>query len=120
MRPIPQKIRDHIDGSKFFKQCVITGSRAVSIEHCWSYGKGGQINEIWALIPLRRDLNTSHPPKDVKDRCRLISLYIATDEELKKYPKKDWAQIKKYLTGIYGVPDLENRPSDGIIKFYKK
>lgn len=70
------------------------------MEHCWIY-QDKQIDEAWAIVPLRRDLNTSHPPKEIKDRCRIISLSRATDEELAKYPKKDWKQIKKYLIKKY-------------------
>ena len=96
MRVIPRKIRDKIEQDDFFRYCVITGSEGVSIEHCWIYA-GRQINELWALVPLRRDLNTSHPPVEVKERCRLISLNRATKEDLAKYPKKNWDIIHKYL-----------------------
>jgi len=106
MRPIPLKIKKQISEDPFYKVCCITGSSNVSIEHCWSYGTKGQINELWALVPLRRDLNTSHPPKDVKDKCRLISLLRAKElgvwEQIKKdYPRHDWEQELKYLSKKY-------------------
>jgi len=101
MRPIPVKLRDEIANDPFYKRCCITGSFDVSWEHCWTYGKNGQINEKWAIVPLRRDLNTSHPPIDVKEKCRLISLLRATPEDLAKYPKKDWEQLLKYLSNKY-------------------
>jgi len=100
MRKINEKLRKEISNDPFMKKCCITGSEAVSWEHCWCYGKG-QINERWAIVPLRRDLNTSHPPKDVKELCRLISLERATKEDLAKYPKKNWEQIKNYLKNKY-------------------
>lgn len=107
MKPIPLKLREEIAKDPFMQQCCITESEDVSWEHCWCYGKG-QINEAWAIVPLRRDLNTSHPPKDVKDRCRLISLQRAIEllpkglETLKqKYPKKNWEQEFKFLSSKF-------------------
>lgn len=96
MRPIPPSQRKQIGEQEFFRRCCITGSYAVSIEHSWIYA-GKQINELWAFTPLRRDLNTSHPPVEVKQRCQLISLRRATKSELMKYPKKDWEQERRFL-----------------------
>ena len=81
MRKIPEKLRNEIANDPFMKKCCITGSRDVSWEHCWIYA-GKQINEKWAIVPLRRDLNTSHPPKDIKEKCQLISLQRATKNDL--------------------------------------
>ena len=97
MRTIPTKIRKKIDEDPFYKRCCVTGSLNVSIEHCWTYA-GKQINELWALVPLRRDLNISHPPRWAKEQCRLISLLRATPEDLAKYPRVNWAQELKYLS----------------------
>ena len=105
MRPISPRVKKIIDSDPFYRKCCLTGSYDVSMEHCWTYGKS-QIGDSWAIVPLRRDLNTSHPPKDVKDKCRLISLCRATPEDLAKYPKKDWKGIKKYLISKYGEPDI--------------
>lgn len=101
MRSIPIKLREELSNDPFYKRCCITGGLDVSWEHCWSYGTKGQINEKWAIVPLRRDLNTSHPPRWAKEQCRLISLLRATPEDLAKYPKRDWAQELKYLSNKY-------------------
>ncbi len=100
MRKIPEKLRKEIAEDPFMALCCITGSGSVSWEHCWVYA-GKQINEAWAIVPLRRDLNNSHPPKDIKERCQLISLERATKEDLAKYPKKNWDQIYKFLSKKY-------------------
>ena len=71
-------------------------TRNVSFQHCWIYA-GKQINEIWAIVPLVSRLNTSHPPKEVEDYCRWISLMRATQSDLDKYPRKDWSQEKVNL-----------------------
>lgn len=96
MRPIPKKLRKQLSSDPFMKTCCYTGeTKNVSYEHCWIYA-GRQINEAWAIVPLRRDLNVNMTIQ-VKEYCRWISINRATDEDLAKYPKKDWAQIKKYL-----------------------
>jgi len=96
MKPIPPKIRKALANDEFMERCCVTNSTEVTFEHCWTYS-GRQINEIWAIVPLDAKLNTSHPPREVKDKCKLISLQRAKDlgmwKELKeKYPKKDWEQ----------------------------
>ena len=90
------------------ERCCITGSEAVSWEHCFCYGTRGQISEKWAIVPLRRDLNTSHPPVEVKELCRLISLERATKEDLAKYPKKNWEQEFNYLNNKYDKAKRES------------
>lgn len=97
MRPIPQKLRKQLAEDEFMKRCVWTGAaQEISWEHCWIYG-GRQINEWWAIVPLRRDLNTSSMDPEIKEYCRWISLMRAKPEDFRKYPKKDWTQIKRYL-----------------------
>ena len=96
MRAIPPKMRKEIADDPYMERCIVTGDTLnVSWEHCWTYA-GKQINEPWAIVPLRRDLNVNMEGK-VKDFCRLASLNRATPEDLAKYPKVDWVQIKKYL-----------------------
>ncbi len=91
MRPIPEKIKKQINEDPFYNVCCITGSTGVSMEHAWIYARR-QINELWAIVPLRRDLNTSSPPKEVKDKCKLIALERAKD-------MGEWENIKiKYQT----------------------
>jgi hypothetical protein len=109
MRPIPLKLRKEISNDPFYKRCCITGSINVSLEHCWTYS-GRQINELWAIVPLDRELNTSHPPKEVKEKCKLISLQRATPEDLAKYSKVNWQQELNYLSNKY-MKKKETKPS---------
>lgn len=100
MNPIPIKLREELSKDPFMKKCVFTGDiKNVSWEHCWTYA-GKQINEKWAIVPLRRDLNVNMQA-NVKEYCRWISINRATDEDFAKYPKVDWQQKKKYLNSIY-------------------
>lgn len=100
MRLIPAKLRKQLSEDPFMKKCVYTGTtQNVSWEHCWIYA-GKQINEAWAIVPLRKDLNVNMT-KEVKDYCRWISINRATEEDLAKYPKENWKQIKSYLNKKY-------------------
>jgi len=70
------------------------------MQHCWIYG-GTQIGDAFAIVPLDYEYNTSHPPRDVVDKCQIVSLIRATPEDLAKYPRMDWNQKKKYLFNKY-------------------
>jgi hypothetical protein len=100
MRPLSSRVKAAIDRDPFFRKCCLTGSPNPSMEHCWLYG-GRQIDEVWAIVPLRGDWNTSHPPRTVKEKCRLVSLLRATSADLKRYPRADWLTTKQYLITKY-------------------
>ena len=89
-------LRDHQCGAD-----PLTG-RLIEWEHAWIYA-GKQVNEIWAIISICWWAHRG-PGLD-KEKNQFVSLIRATDEELEKYPRKDWAQIKKYLTGKYKAYD---------------
>jgi len=96
MRLIPKKLRLELEKDKFMKICVYTKECInISWEHCWIYA-GKQINEKWAIVPLRRDLNVNMTKK-IKEYCQWVSINRATKEDLKKYPRTNWRQLKKYL-----------------------
>lgn len=111
MRPLSYRVRKVINTDPFYRTCVITGwtdqycksirsKLYISIEHALEYA-GKQIDEPWALVGLRNDLNTSAMPLERKEKCRIVCLVRATENDLKKYPKKDWSQMKKYLFNKY-------------------
>lgn len=102
MRPISPRVRKLIDSDPFYTKCCITGEPNPSMEHCWLYA-GKQIDEAWAIVPLAYRFNTSHPPKDIKEKCQLISLGRATQEDLSKYPRKDWITMKSYLEKKFDI-----------------
>jgi len=96
MRPIPPKLKKQIAADPFMRKCVWTGSENVSWEHCWTYARK-QINEAWAIVPLRGDLNTNDMKSEIKEYARYISLLRATPEDLAKYPRMNWKQEFEYL-----------------------
>lgn len=63
-------------------------------EHAWIY-KSRQIQEVWACI----DLCWYHHLGEGLDKRKnqLISLNKATDEDLLKYPRKDWVGERRKL-----------------------
>lgn len=72
----------------------------ITWEHALIYG-GKQIDETWAIIKLcarhhsvdqYQDCGLLNKKKNIK-----IALNRATDEELKKYSKADYQQLKKTL-----------------------
>lgn len=111
MRKIPAKLRKEMDAMPFYHKCVLTGFTSFKIDwhHVWQYGSKGQINEIWAILPVwwRKhspygDKDSVHNCQKTKEYVEYLSLKRATKKDLAKYPKKNWDQIYKYLRKKYG------------------
>jgi hypothetical protein len=101
MRSIPPKIRKQIDEEPYYKKCARLSSECsgrITIEHSFIYS-GRQVNELWALLPLCWH---HHLGSGLDKRINeYLSLQRATEEDLAKYPKRDWKQLKKYLSFKY-------------------
>ena len=98
MRQIPPKHRKMIDEDPFFKRCVRADegecSGRITIEHVFIYGSK-QIAEMWNYLPL---CWYHHLGAGLNKRLNeKIAVMRASAEELAKYPKKNWQQIRKYL-----------------------
>ena len=81
----------------YYKVCARKNSDCegrITWEHAFIYA-GRQVNEKWAIIPLC----VYHHLGDGldKDKNQKIALLRATDEDLIKYPRKDWKQLKVWL-----------------------
>lgn len=99
MRPIPPKLRKELSEDPFMAQCIICGDRKVEWDHVWVYARR-QINERWSIVPL---CYTHHRGGKLnREYTQYISLQRATDQELSKYPKVNWKQLKQYLEAKYG------------------
>lgn len=97
MRKIPPALREQMANDPYYKVCARKNSDCdgrITWEHAWIYA-GRQINEVWSIIPLC----VYHHLGDGldKDKNQRISLQCATDEDLAKYPRKNWEQIKVWL-----------------------
>ena len=102
MRPIPAAIRKIIATNPYYRVCARAAEGEcdgiITIEHAYIYA-GKQINEIWALLPLC----WYHHLGDglIKWLNQYLALERATDEDLAKYPKNDWKQLRHYLRKKY-------------------
>lgn len=78
----------------------------LTLEHAFIYA-GKQINEDWAIIWLCAFHHAVDEFQDggnlEKDLNQFLALSRATPEDLAKYPRKDWAQLRRYLTVKYGT-----------------
>lgn len=108
MRKIPEPLKRKLEAMLRMKRCTLApvqdlygqcSGRLWNPEwhHVWDYA-GTQINEAWAILAGC----TYHHDMVKKDRAvkaafEAASLKLATDEDLAKYPRKNWAQIKRSL-----------------------
>lgn len=85
------------------ERCIYTGcEQTPEWEHALLYG-GKQINEAWAIIPA---CAYHHRGAGLdKDYNRYVAINRASDDDLAKYPKVDWEQLKKSLNERYGRPE---------------
>lgn len=109
MRPIPPKLRKYLETQKRMKRCVIADlqdvygecSAKIEWEHLWIYG-GPQVNEAWAIIgACKRHHDMKEGQPGIKAAFQIASLALASEEDLQKYPRKPWDQIKKSLNLLW-------------------
>lgn len=103
MRPIPLKMRAGLAAEPRMTKCALVGLEfgkcegKIEWDHVFIYA-GKQINEKWALIAV---CSKHHYEKNgnqlLKESIARKSLNLATDEDLQKYPRKNWLQIKRSL-----------------------
>lgn len=104
MRPITDKVKKILEADPRMKLCAarnsfLTGACVGRVEwdHVWIYA-GRQIDEPWAIIGLCKK---HHREKDgnkyLKRLAEHESLRLATSEDLEKYPRKNWSQIKHFI-----------------------
>jgi hypothetical protein len=105
MTPIPPEVSKTLEGLRRMKRCELEALQGVyelcdgKIEwhHVWIYG-GRQIQEVWAIVAgCHHHHDMVGKQQAVRMAFEAASLQEATDEDLAKYPRKDWKQIKKSL-----------------------
>lgn len=104
MTKIPDALREELSNDPYYQTCARSIEHncqgRITWEHAWIYA-GKQIQEKWAIIPLcefHHAVNQFQDSGDLnKHENQRISLLRATKEDLKKYPKKDWAFEKQWL-----------------------
>jgi hypothetical protein len=100
MRPILPKLREALASNPRMKYCNHADENCegkIEWHHVWIYG-GKQINEEWAIVAAcayhHRMVGSN---KKIREHFERISLILSFLEDLEKYPRKNWSQIKKYL-----------------------
>ena len=101
MRPLTSKAKHAIDTDIFYKTCIRKheGDCAgrITIEHALKY-RNRQLDDVFALLPLC----WHHHLVDLDKRYNeYVALKRATEEDLAKYPKSDFKQLRKHLIHIY-------------------
>lgn len=112
MRVISTRVRKVINEDPYYRSCARWRdggcTHHITMEHTLIYG-GSQIDEVWAIIPL---CTYHHAVNECQDGTGLdkkknvwIALNRATDEDLQKYPRRDFINERLTLNIIYGNYD---------------
>lgn len=103
MSKIPERLKENMANDPYYKKCARFGlscAGRITWEHAWIYA-GKQIQEKWAIIPLceyHHDVGSYQDKGNLnKKENQRISLLRATNDDLMKYPKKNWDQEKIWL-----------------------
>lgn len=112
MRSIPKKMRSEMSENKYMKICMRNYvfndhecEGRITWEHAFTYA-GRQINEKWAIISICREYHLNRDKLD-KRMSEFIAVFRASEEELQKYPRKDWDKIKERLKNKFGENKVE-------------
>jgi len=102
MNNIPLKLRAEMANDPYYKKCVREQdgdcNGRITYEHSMIYASR-QIQERWAIVPLCWHHHLGNGLK--KEINQLIALRRATQSDLARYPRKDWATLRKYLENKY-------------------
>lgn len=99
MRLIPVKLRQQIANDPFMDRCIYEGCNGrPEWEHAFNYQQ--QVNEAWAIVPV---CEYHHRGAGLDKNYNQYRAIIRADIEdlMKRMPKKNWRQIKKYLVEKY-------------------
>ena len=116
MRPISQKLKKEMFDDPAYHTCMRNAMFSdhicrgrLTLEHAFIYS-GRQINEKWAIMSLcawGHDVDEYQDGGNLdKRKNEYCCLMRATSEDLAKYPKRDWEQLRKFLISKYGLPKI--------------
>lgn len=113
MRKIPTKLRDEMAADPYYKLCamahVASGYGRIEWHHHIIHA-GKQLNEKWAIVPLRASIHAKVTPishnglrNGLLGELDRIVLNRATDEELQVVSKSiDYIDLRDRLNKKYG------------------
>lgn len=119
MRKIPAKMKKEMLDDPAYHFCMrnvmfndhICRGR-LTLEHAFIYA-GTQINEKWAIISIcawAHDVDEWQDAGNLdKSKNQYIALMRATPEDLAKYPRGNWDQLKSHLVGRFGIPNMPTK-----------
>ncbi len=96
MRTIPLKIRRQLDQDPNMHICCVQDENCagrIEWHHPFIYSEK-QINEIWGIIGICAFHHRKAESKELRPVIHGICLSKATEEDLAKYPRKDWGLIR--------------------------
>lgn len=103
MRLIPLAMREELAALRRMKECTVKNlgfgecTKKLEWDHVWQYA-GRQINEPWAILAVCSGHHYDKPGNRLLNEAIMrASLRLTTEEDLAKYPRKNWAQIKRSL-----------------------
>lgn len=100
MRPIPLTMRAEIAKDPFMRLCIYDGcGGSPEWEHAMIY-RNKRVNEIWAIVPVCAYHHRGAGLMKSYNQHR--ALQRATDEDLAKYSKANWKQLRTHLESLYG------------------
>lgn len=108
MNCIPPKLKAEMAADPFYLRCCVTGefgTRYDPIEwhHNLIYG-GKQVQEKFAILPLKRSLHAQANAKTLRDRLNWVMLSRATWGQLQQYSKAVDLQFElNRLETLFGV-----------------
>lgn len=101
MRPLSKRVKNIIGTDPFYRTCFRKHEGdcmgRIQMDHVFKYA-GKQIDEAWAILPT---CYAHHILRLDRPYSEYIALGRATDDDLAKYPKKDWQTLKAYLNTKY-------------------
>jgi len=83
----------------FYKTCCIEDdecSGVIQIHHNFIYASK-QVDEPWSALPVCEWHHSKEKRRDIGDRLDRVMLSRMKSEDKAKYPRKDWAQLERYL-----------------------
>lgn len=113
MRKISRPVSDRLRGMARMRSCALfglshlygqCGGRIWNPEwhHVWTFA-GQQIDEPWAIVAgCTRHHEMVKKDKRVRAAFEVISLALATPEDLAAYPRKDWKAASRQAAATLG------------------
>lgn len=100
MHPIPPRLRERLAGLPRMKRCAVAGifdecDGRIEWHHVWTYA-GRQIQDEWAIVGgCHKHHEAVKQDFRVQREFERVSLQLAGEKMLAKYPRKNWRQLQE-------------------------